>query len=136
MRTLIVISIILTEQDMGSLLEQTKQAYVSRYGHQKWIDHLKSIDEVWTGIRQMITALELPYSSVRLYQDGLPVCGREEDIVKDVVEAMASHRPYRAALGIDSALKEIERGRGTVYDAAVVDACSRLFSEKLFVFSS
>lgn len=136
MRTLIVIPIIHTEQDMGSLLEQTKQAYVSRYGHQKWIDHLKSIDEVWTGIRQMITALELPYSSVRLYQDGLPVCGREEDIVKDVVEAMASHRPYRAALGIDSALKEIERGRGTVYDAAVVDACSRLFSEKLFVFSS
>ncbi|OIQ66817.1 cyclic di-GMP phosphodiesterase response regulator RpfG [mine drainage metagenome] len=46
--------------------------------------------------------------------------------VADVVEAMASHRPYRAALGIDSALKEIARGRGTVYDAAVVDACIKL----------
>jgi len=56
--------------------------------------------------------------------------------VADVVEAMASHRPYRAALGIDSALQEIERGRGTVYDAAVVDACLRLFTEKRFTFSS
>jgi PAS domain S-box-containing protein len=54
--------------------------------------------------------------------------------VADVVEAMASHRPYRAALGIDSALKEIERGRGTVYDAAVVDACIRIFSEKRFAW--
>ena len=55
--------------------------------------------------------------------------------VADVVEAMASHRPYRAALGIDVALEEIERGRGTAYDAAVVDACVRLFTEKRFVFS-
>lgn len=56
--------------------------------------------------------------------------------VADVVEAMASHRPYRAALGIDMALKEIERGRDSVYDAAVVDACVRVFSEKRFVFSA
>lgn len=56
--------------------------------------------------------------------------------VADVVEAMASHRPYREALGIDAALKEIEAGRGTAFDATVVDACIRLFSEKRFVFSS
>lgn len=56
--------------------------------------------------------------------------------VADVVEAMASHRPYRPSLGIDSALKEIERGRGTAYDAAVVDACIRLFAEKQFAFST
>ncbi|MDD5332563.1 MAG: GAF domain-containing protein [Rhodoferax sp.] len=56
--------------------------------------------------------------------------------VADVVESMASHRPYRPALGVDSALKEMARGRGTVYDAAVVDACLRLFTQKQFVFSS
>jgi len=84
MRILIVIPIIHTEQDMGSLLEQTKQAYVTRYGHEKWAEHLKSIDQVWSGIRQMIAALELPYASVRLYQDGLPLCGKEPDIVKEV----------------------------------------------------
>ena len=84
MRTLIVIPIIHTEQDMGSLLEQVKQEYVTRYGHEKWAEHLKSIDEVWSGIRRMIAALELPYASVRLYQDGLPLCGKEADIVKEV----------------------------------------------------
>lgn len=84
MRTLIVIPIIHTEHDMGSLREQIKQEYVTRYGHEKWTEHLKSIDEVWSGIRQMIAALELPYASVRLYQDGLPLCGKEADVVKEV----------------------------------------------------
>jgi HD-GYP domain-containing protein (c-di-GMP phosphodiesterase class II) len=49
--------------------------------------------------------------------------------VADVVEAMSSHRPYRAGLGIDKALAEIERGRGSAYDPAVVDACLKLFRE-------
>lgn len=50
----------------------------------------------------------------------------------DVVEAMASHRPYRAARGIDAALEEIERQRGILFDEDVVDACLRLFREKGF----
>jgi len=52
--------------------------------------------------------------------------------VADVVEAMASHRPYRPALGIDVALNEIEKNRGIFYDDAVADACLRLFREKGF----
>ena len=50
--------------------------------------------------------------------------------VADVVEAMASHRPYRAALGINLALNEISKNRGSSYDSKVVDACLRLFNEK------
>jgi PAS domain S-box-containing protein len=52
--------------------------------------------------------------------------------VSDVVEAMASHRPYRPGLGIDAALNEIEKNRGIIYDDAVADACLRLFREKGF----
>jgi len=52
--------------------------------------------------------------------------------VADVVEAMASHRPYRAALGLNAALAEIEDHKGTLYDAEAVDACLRLFREKGF----
>ncbi len=52
--------------------------------------------------------------------------------VADVVEAMASHRPYRPGLGIDAALEEIEKNRGTFYDTTVSDACLRLFREKGF----
>jgi len=49
--------------------------------------------------------------------------------VADVVEAMACHRPYRPALGIDVALREIAGNRGTLYDANVVDACLAVFRE-------
>ena len=52
--------------------------------------------------------------------------------VADVVEAMASHRPYRSALGIDNALAEIELGRGTKYDTNVANCCLSLFREKGF----
>jgi PAS domain S-box-containing protein/putative nucleotidyltransferase with HDIG domain len=54
--------------------------------------------------------------------------------VADVVEAMASHRPYRPALGMDKALEEINEGRGKLYDSEVVDACTRLIKNKKFSF--
>ncbi len=50
--------------------------------------------------------------------------------VADVVEAMATHRPYRPSLGLDKALEEITLNRGLLYDAEAVDACLRLFREK------
>ncbi len=54
--------------------------------------------------------------------------------VADVVEAMASHRPYRPALGIDKALEEIQTYRSTLYDPDIVVACLELFAEG-FAFS-
>ena len=56
--------------------------------------------------------------------------------VGDVGEAVSSDRPYRPGLGVDAALEEIERGSGSVYDSAVVDACVRLFRERGFAFES
>ena len=52
--------------------------------------------------------------------------------VADSVEAMASHRPYRAALGIEEALAELARGRGTAYDVDAASACLSLFTEDGF----
>lgn len=56
--------------------------------------------------------------------------------VAEVVEAMASHRPYRSALGIDAALSEITKNRGILYDEEVVDGCVRVFKEKNFSFDT
>jgi PAS domain S-box-containing protein len=56
--------------------------------------------------------------------------------VADVVEAMSSHRPYRSALGIERALTEVERGRGTAYDSTVVDACLCLFRQKNYTIEA
>jgi HD-GYP domain-containing protein (c-di-GMP phosphodiesterase class II) len=50
--------------------------------------------------------------------------------VADVVEAMASYRPYRPTLGIEAALEEIEKNKGILYDDTVAEACLRLFREK------
>ena len=55
-------------------------------------------------------------------------------MVADVVEAMASHRPYRASRGIEAALAEISANRGRHYDGQAVDVCIRLFTEKGFRF--
>lgn len=49
--------------------------------------------------------------------------------VADVVEAIASHRPYRAALGLEAALDEARAGAGALYDAEAVTACERVFAE-------
>ena len=72
------------------------------------------------------------------YPDGL----RGESIIKearilavaDVVEAIASHRPYRPALGTDHALQEISNNRGRLYDKEAVDSCLVLFRERAFEF--
>ncbi|MCR4320001.1 MAG: PAS domain S-box protein [Candidatus Brocadiaceae bacterium] len=54
--------------------------------------------------------------------------------VADTIEAMSSHRPYRPAMGVDMALKEITRKKGILYDPAAVDACLKLFRRKGFRF--
>lgn len=147
MRTLIVVPIIHAEQDMGSLLEQVKQEYAQRYGHEKWTEHLKSIDEVWSGICRMIAALELPYASVRLYQDGLPLCGKEADIVKEVAARGSTNHQLLVELMEQGArlmgtedphliLQEYQFLQGAFgggeqgYEHQREDQCSRLLAER------
>ncbi len=56
--------------------------------------------------------------------------------VADVVESMSSHRPYRAALGLNAALYEIRRNKGVLFDSRVVQACLDLFEKDGFVLDS
>src|ERR1039457_4582509 len=73
----------------------------------------------------------------RLDGSGYPCGLRGEEVclgariiaVADTVEAMASHRPYRPAKGLEAALDEIARERGRLSDPKAVDACLRLFRE-------
>ncbi len=67
-------------------------------------------------------------------KDGEITFGGRIMAVADVVEAMSSHRPYRAGLGIEAALAEIEQGKNSLYDASVVDACVNLFRKNRFRF--
>ncbi|MBN1411059.1 MAG: substrate-binding domain-containing protein [Spirochaetales bacterium] len=92
---------------------------------------LKPVDFSWP-----IAEIVLQHHE-RLNGSGYPLGLKKEKIsieariicVADVVEAMSSHRPYRPALGIDKALEEITKNRGSLYDADVVDVCLKLFRE-------
>ena len=110
--------------------------------NQSEFDIIKSHPKVSYDILEMI---EFPWPvnkailqhHERLDGSGYPNGLLEDDIildakilgVADVVEAMSSHRPYRPALGLNSALEEIVAERGILYEPAVVDACLRLFQE-------
>jgi len=56
--------------------------------------------------------------------------------VADVVEAMSSHRPYHPALGLETALEEINCHKGLLYDPEAVNACSQLFESRRFNFAN
>jgi PAS domain S-box-containing protein/putative nucleotidyltransferase with HDIG domain len=97
-------------------------------------DILSEIEFAWP-----VAAMVLQHHE-RMDGSGYPQRLKGDDIllearilaVADVIEAMSSHRPYRPALGIDAALKEIETNKGVLYDAAVVEACLTLFRDKGF----
>jgi len=92
---------------------------------------LERIDFPWPVTRAILQHHE------RLDGSGYPQGLSGEDIildarilgVADVVEAMSSHRPYRPALGLDSALKEISQASGILYDTEVVEACLALLKK-------
>lgn len=95
---------------------------------------IEGIDFPWPVARTVLQHHE------RMDGSGYPSVLKGEEIliearilaVADVVEAMASHRPYRPALGVEKALEEVSAGSGTCYDTDVVAACLALFSEKRF----
>ncbi len=95
-------------------------------------DILKDIDFPWPIARIVLEHHERLNGSG--YPDGLKgdriLLESRILAVADVVEAMASNRPYRASLGIAAALIEISRNRGILYDPEVSDACLRLFQER------
>ncbi|MDI6839633.1 MAG: hypothetical protein QMD71_02060 [bacterium] len=86
MRKLIYVPIIHSEDDMGSLAEFMKKEYKRKYSRQKWEEHTKAIKEIWNKIREKVIGLDLEWQKVRIYQDGLPVNGKEQFIVKTLAE--------------------------------------------------
>lgn len=100
-------------------------------------DILKEIDFPWPIAKTVLQHHE------RINGSGYPAGLKNDDIlleakvlaVADVVEAIASHRPYRPAFGTKEAIDEITRKQGILYDPAVVKSCLRLFQDKEYSFS-
>ena len=86
-RQLIWIPIIHTQVDLGSLSEAVGRLYIQKIGRGKWKRHHLAVEARWGIIEQLIDQLNLDYKKVRLYQDGLPHCGQEEKIVRELAQA-------------------------------------------------
>ena len=95
-RTLIYIPIIHTETDMGTLGESIRRSTLQKFGRRGLKRKEDMIDNLWTEIERIIDTFDLSYEEVRLYQDGLPVCGREAEIVTEL--AKAGSRNHRLLL--------------------------------------
>ena len=101
-------------------------------------DILHTIDFPWP-----IANIVLQHQE-RLNGTGYPAGLRHDEImleariisVADVVEAMAFHRPYRPALGMEKAIEEIMRQKGHDYDADVVEACLKILRQNHFTFDA
>jgi len=86
-RQLIHVPILHAPADMGSLAEDLAAAYIERFGRRHWDEYLVLIENFWPTVRTNLEQLGLDYQRVDLYQDGLPVCGREREIVEKAAAA-------------------------------------------------
>ncbi len=100
MKRVIVIPIIHNAADLGTLAEPVRAQYVRRFGPAVWDERQRAVRALWHGIRRAIDALRLDYRRVRIYQDGLPVCGKEEPILQELAEAGSlNHQLVRELMG-------------------------------------
>jgi hypothetical protein len=72
---------------MGSMAEGLASAIIDRFGRRHWDEYLALLDGFWQAIRAELEGLGLDYQQVDLYQDGLPVCGKELELVKKAAAA-------------------------------------------------
>lgn len=84
MRTLIYVPIVHSEVDLGSMGEEVRRRFQDAFGAEAWTRRYASVEAMWEGLRTRLFDLPLSWQLTRLYQDGLPVCGREPEIVRDL----------------------------------------------------
>jgi len=97
-RRLIYFPIIHTEIDMGTLGESIQEAALHKFGRTALKRKTMAVNKMWLDIEKAIEVFHFDYKAVRLFQDGLPVCGRELEIVKDL--AGAGSRNHVLLLGL------------------------------------
>ncbi len=85
-RLLFSIPIVHGLTDMGSISDDVRNVYIEQKGLEAWEESRRVIRQFWQDLERKILALDLDFGQLRLYQDGLPVCGREVEIIRDLVE--------------------------------------------------
>jgi hypothetical protein len=110
-RILFYFPIIHTQADMGELRESVARATLEKVGRAGLSRKTAAIDKIWTEIEGVIDSLALSFHRVRLYQDGLPVCGREAEIVTELAQAGSrNHQLLLRLMGRGATIMGTESG--------------------------
>lgn len=86
-RQLYYFPILHSRADLGGFEDRVSARAIEKMGREKWEAQCRSIEQGWIGIEQVIDGLHLRYDRCRIYQDGLPICGKELRIVSDLAES-------------------------------------------------
>ncbi len=86
-RVLIHIPIVHTQTEMGTLAKEIGSRLAKELGPRLLQQKETAVDSLWDNIEAMLAEIDLPHAKVRIYQDGLPVCGREMEIVNELANA-------------------------------------------------
>jgi len=99
-RTLLYFPVIHTQADMGALGESLERIKVSTLGTRRLTKNAMRVDKMWQEIEETVESLTIVPGKVRVYQDGLAVCGHERQIVSDL--AQAGSRNHKLLLQLES----------------------------------
>ena len=99
MRTLVYAPIIHSEVELGSVGASVRRRFIEVFGDAAWQRRGAMVDAMWRGLHDALMALPFPAAGVRLYQDGLPICGYERTIVEDLAaKGSPNHLLLRALM--------------------------------------
>jgi len=85
-RILLYFPIIHTQTDMGALSESIRKVTLQKLGERVWRRKINLVKQFWADLESILDKLSLVYAQTRLYQDGLPVCNKEQDIVAELAK--------------------------------------------------
>jgi hypothetical protein len=100
MARLIYVPVMHSSAEMGSAASAYQAAFVARFGERKWQERCAEFDAIWAAIAAAIDALGLNSATLKLYQDSLPVCGKEIALTRDLA-ALGSHNHRLLATLVD-----------------------------------
>jgi hypothetical protein len=85
-RTLLYFPIVHSQSDMGALGESIRRVTLQKLGERVWHRKINLIKQFWSEVEDTLNGLPLSYPNILLYQDGLPVCGKEAEIVAELAQ--------------------------------------------------
>lgn len=93
MARLIYVPVVHSIEEMGSAALEYRAAFIARYGEAEWAERTAKFEAIWVEIVEAIEAMRLNLTNVKLYQDSLPLCGRERELVEDLaVKGSRNHQ--------------------------------------------